>query len=477
MEAGAGAEATQANGNLRLAAAIDRSALPALGFALLLVAPDLDVELGPRPLPLLARDDRRGDHGGARVRDRRRRRATRRRAALLDLARRSSRGRGFLALHALGHARRCFLEASNLGFQIATPVGLAIASGLCRGLGAPDRASGLDQPTGDAQGAATGLLALMTALGDRDDRRGRAARPASPRSSGRPGLITVLAVAGRSPVRVRRLPLRSAWRGHAGRSCRCAVATGVHPARPRPFLATAFARNWHASWWEWHLLILAAFAIVAWAARREWREERFSSLYGDRTVARRARARRSCSPTSPGSPRSARRRDPGEVTEMLNAYFEVAIPPVVREHDGVVNQLVGRCQLMATFLDAAGDRPDHAAARGPRRAGDPRPHGRARRRPPELAAVSDRREHRRRRGRRRRRRRRPQLHRDRRRRQHRLPARVRGGGRGDPRRRGPPSSGSAMPPCAALGALPVKGKREPLEAYVLTALPGEASSG
>ena len=49
-------------------------------------------------------------------------------------------------------------------------------------------------------------------------------------------------------------------------------------------LAIAFARNWHASWWEWHLLMLAAFALVAWSARREWRDERFADLYLEATA-------------------------------------------------------------------------------------------------------------------------------------------------------------------------------------------------
>ena len=43
---------------------------------------------------------------------------------------------------------------------------------------------------------------------------------------------------------------------------------------------------------------------------------------------------------------------------MLNAYFEVAIPPVVREHGGEIDRLVGD-QIMATF-NRRGDQPDHA---------------------------------------------------------------------------------------------------------------------
>ena len=44
-------------------------------------------------------------------------------------------------------------------------------------------------------------------------------------------------------------------------------------------IAVAFARNWHASWWEWHLLMLAAFALVAYGAQRAGHGERFSALY------------------------------------------------------------------------------------------------------------------------------------------------------------------------------------------------------
>ena len=47
----------------------------------------------------------------------------------------------------------------------------------------------------------------------------------------------------------------------------------------------AWARNWHVSWWEWHVLMLVAFVVIALAARREWHEERFSALYLDETLA------------------------------------------------------------------------------------------------------------------------------------------------------------------------------------------------
>ena len=50
-------------------------------------------------------------------------------------------------------------------------------------------------------------------------------------------------------------------------------------------IAVAWARSWHASWWEWHLLMLVAFGAIAWAAHREDEGERFSDLYLDETAA------------------------------------------------------------------------------------------------------------------------------------------------------------------------------------------------
>jgi class 3 adenylate cyclase len=43
---------------------------------------------------------------------------------------------------------------------------------------------------------------------------------------------------------------------------------------------------------------------------------------------------------------------------MLNAYFEVAIPPIVRDHGGVVDKIIGDA-LLATFDEREGEA-DHA---------------------------------------------------------------------------------------------------------------------
>jgi adenylate cyclase len=55
--------------------------------------------------------------------------------------------------------------------------------------------------------------------------------------------------------------------------------------------ATAIARSWHLTWWEWHMLMTAAFALVAWAARAGYRRgasvtAAFGGVYLDATLER-----------------------------------------------------------------------------------------------------------------------------------------------------------------------------------------------
>ena len=120
-------------------------------------------------------------------------------------------------------------------------------------------------------------------------------------------------------------------------------------------VAIAWARNWRVSWWEWHVLMLASFLVIAQTARSEWHEERFSDLYLDRTLAG-ARDVSIVLADLAGFTAYSERRDPAEVAEMLNAYFEAVVPML--EADGAeVHQIVGD-EVMAVF-NKQGDTPDH----------------------------------------------------------------------------------------------------------------------
>jgi class 3 adenylate cyclase len=122
-------------------------------------------------------------------------------------------------------------------------------------------------------------------------------------------------------------------------------------------VAVAFARNWHATWWEWHLLMLVAFGAIAAAARREGPAERFSDLYLEETAAGKREVSVLFADLA-GFTAYSEGRDPREVSEMLNAIFEVTIPPLVRRHGGEIDRLIGDA-IMATF-NTRGDQPDHA---------------------------------------------------------------------------------------------------------------------
>jgi class 3 adenylate cyclase len=118
----------------------------------------------------------------------------------------------------------------------------------------------------------------------------------------------------------------------------------------------AWARNWRVSWWEWHLLMLLAFVVIALAARREWHEERFSALYLDETLAGARDVSILFADLAAFTP-FAETHEPEGVAAMLNGYFGRIIP-LLEEAGGEVHQVVGD-EVMVIF-NKAGDQPDHA---------------------------------------------------------------------------------------------------------------------
>jgi len=260
---------------------------------------------------------------------------------------------GFLTLHALA-TPGVLLDGPNAGFTIATPVGLLV-SAVFAGVSAlplpPERARMVMRRARLLRG---GLIALMVAwaavsLGSvppLDD-----PTPAE-RASG--GFLTVAVLAlipyAFAAWRYARIAIRT------GAPLLLAVASAF-ALLAEAMIAAALARSWHASWWEWHLLMLIAFGAIAWSARREDPEERFSDLYLDQTAAG-TREVSVMFADLEGFTSFSEGRDPREVSEMLNAYLRVAIPPIVEEHGGEIDRLIGDA-IMATW-GTRGDQPDHA---------------------------------------------------------------------------------------------------------------------
>jgi adenylate cyclase len=253
---------------------------------------------------------------------------------------------GFLGLHAL--ATPGVLIGKNPGFELATPVGLALA-------GVFAAASALELPQrviAAAPWLLGGLGGLMVGWGVISIAEVWPLDSPVSREE-LDGYQVVLAVVGLvfyvfAAGGYLRLYLR--------RRQRFVLAVAVAFALlAEAMFVIAWASNWRLSWWEWHLLMATAFGAIALAARVEWHEERFSPLYLDHTLAG-ARDVSILLADLSGFTSFSERHHPAEVTAMLNSYFERLVPLMERA-GGEVHQIVGD-ELMVIF-NKQSDTPDH----------------------------------------------------------------------------------------------------------------------
>jgi adenylate cyclase len=122
-------------------------------------------------------------------------------------------------------------------------------------------------------------------------------------------------------------------------------------------VAVTGERKWHASWWEWHGLIVTAYLIIGFAARREWRDERFRRLYLS-TTRERHQDISILFGDLVGFTSFAERATPAEAAAVLNAYWSVAAPLITRQFGGEVEKFIGN-GVVASF-NSRGDQADHA---------------------------------------------------------------------------------------------------------------------
>ncbi len=366
---------------------------------------------------------------------------------------------GFLVLHALA-TPGVLLDGKNTGFVVATPVGLFLGGCLAT-------LSGLE--IGSERSLALlrrertlrlGLLLVLSAWAVWSLASFPPLDAPLPPSDAT-GPLVGFAIAGGA------LYAFAAWRYlelYRRRPVFLLVAIVVAwILLTEALVAVAFARNWHATWWEWHVLMSAAFLLVAASVRHEYRRggsiaEALGGLYLEHTIGRineayaQALAALSGEPDDGAVSERAReiagqfslppdqiplleraaaqlrdvdrlyrpyvptgfaerlRRDPragdlggeereisvlfadlegftsfsehaapADVIAMLNAYWAVTVPVVVREHGGLIERFAGDA-VMVVF-NAAGDQPDHArravaAALGMQRATEAARHAR-----------------------------------------------------------------------------------------------------
>jgi class 3 adenylate cyclase len=260
---------------------------------------------------------------------------------------------GFLGLHALA-TPGVLLDTPNAGFVVATPVGLAIGSTLAA-LSSLDLAGKLAvRAVHVGRRIRVGLLTLMAVwLVASLARLPPLHQPQAPEQAR--GILAVLAVIGIALYGVSAWRYFRMWR-HRSSLMLFAVLTAF-VLLAEALLAVVLARNWHLSWWEWHVLMLTGFALVAAGARAQWREERFADLYLSDTAAG-SREVSVLFADLQGFTTFSENHESGEVTEMLNAYFRVAVPAVVDRFGGEIDRIIGDA-LMVTF-NKRGDQPDHA---------------------------------------------------------------------------------------------------------------------
>jgi adenylate cyclase len=194
---------------------------------------------------------------------------------------------GFLGLHALA-TPGVLLEHPNAGFSIATPVGLGLAAIFAAASTSAIAGPGAPTVLRTRPIILAGLVGLMAVWGVLSVARLPPLDGPPPTTEG-VGLLTILGVIAVV------LYAFAAWRTYRlyrqrGGTILLTIAVAM-VLLAEAMIAVVVSRNWQLSWWEWHVLMLAAFALIALGAREEYRRSgsltgAFGGLYLEQTLAR-----------------------------------------------------------------------------------------------------------------------------------------------------------------------------------------------
>jgi class 3 adenylate cyclase len=263
---------------------------------------------------------------------------------------------GFMLLHSIGTHEVLFTH-QHAGFQVAIPVGLLLSAVFAGGSAfvdlRPEVGPWLIQNRGYLRAAillamAGWLVWTVADLWPLDGPDSEAARGS---------LLAVLAIVG---TLVYGISAARYWRMFRHeRKLLPAAVTGCFVLLAEAMIGVAFTgeRAWHASWWEWHGLIVGGYLMIGFAARREWRDERFRDLYLPTTRERRQEVSVLFGDLV-GFTTFSERSSPGEVASILNAYWSIAAPLLTRRYGGEIEKFIGD-GIVATF-NSRGDQPNHA---------------------------------------------------------------------------------------------------------------------
>jgi adenylate cyclase len=262
---------------------------------------------------------------------------------------------GFLGLHALA-TPNVVVDGGSAGFVLATPIGLVLAGAFAAASAVEYRLEASLRIVHAARALLAFVLAIMgvwaivsvAGLPPLHD-------PVTPAQVDLPlGIVAALGVglygyASFSYFRVW-------WRRRTPLAFAVAFAFALL-AEALIISIASLPTSWRLSWWEWHVLMAIGFFAIAAAASSEWYEERFSGLYLNETLAGRREVTVLFADLKGFTPFSEA-RGPEQVHAMLVAYFGELAPMISKEFRGEVQDFVGD-QIFAIF-NKRGDQPDHA---------------------------------------------------------------------------------------------------------------------
>ena len=263
---------------------------------------------------------------------------------------------GFLGLHAIGTAGVLFSK-EYAGFQVAIPVGLLVSAVFAGASAFVDIRPGIG--AGLIRHRALLRVAVLVAMGvwfvwtvvELPPLGGSGTEAATDT------LIAAMAIIGTIIYAISAVRYWAIFRHRRDLLPAATIACFLLLSEAMIGVAVTGERKWHASWWEWHGLIVTAYLIVGFAARREWREERFRRLYLS-TTRERHQDISVLFGDLVGFTSFAERAAPAEVAAVLNAYWSVAAPLITRQFGGEVEKFIGD-GVVASF-NSRGDQPDHA---------------------------------------------------------------------------------------------------------------------
>ena len=263
---------------------------------------------------------------------------------------------GFMGLHALGTPGVLF-TSDHAGFKVAIPVGLLVSAAFAAASAFVDVRPGFAAlAMRNRRALRVGVLLAMAGwfgwtvanLPPLDGPNSEAARGT---------LLMVFAVGGTIVYAASAARYWAIFRARPNLLPAAVIACFVLLSEALIGVAVTGERKWHASWWEWHGLIVAAYLIVGFVAQREWRDERFRDLYLSSTRERRQDISVLFSDLV-GYTGFAERSTPTEAAAVLQAYWGTAAPLLTRRFGAEVEKFIG--DAVVAVFNRSGDQPDHA---------------------------------------------------------------------------------------------------------------------